>query len=258
MNELQVIQSRVIGCRHGFSTRVGGVSRGILSSLNLGLNRGDDPLLVEENWRRFGAAVGIDTRRTVHGHQVHGNEVRVATWADAHTVQEEAAWSPVDGYVTDEPGLPLVVFTADCTPLLLHDPVAGVVGAAHCGWRSTAADMMASVVEKMILLGAHSEDIRAAIGPGIRQCCFQTSAEVPQALAEMLGGDTDGLWRADEAEGKFRVNLPGAVERRLLQLGLRPEHIEQTGQCTMCDPGLFWSHRAMGNHRGSQANVIAL
>lgn len=259
LNNIQIIRSPLISCRHGFSTRVGGVSLGLYDSLNLGLNRGDDPAHVAENWKRFGQAVGIDTKRFVHGPQVHGSAVRVARASDAHSIFQTASWPGADGYVTNIPDLPLVIFTADCTPLLLEDPAARVVGAVHCGWRSTAADIMANAVEKMVSLGAAPENIRAAIGPGIRQCCFQTSLEVPQALDSLLKGQTDGLYAPDRsAPGKYRVDLPGAVARRLEQLGLLPEHIGQTGQCTMCDPGLFWSHRAMGTARGSQANIIAL
>ncbi|MCD7749461.1 MAG: polyphenol oxidase family protein [Oscillospiraceae bacterium] len=257
--DVQIITSPLLTCPHGFSTRTGGVSTGIFESLNLGSGRGESLENIEKNWVIFGRAVGLDTSRFVCGPQVHGGEVRIARREDAHSVREPAPWKPgVDGYVTDIPGLPLVIFTADCAPLLLHDPVAGVVGAAHCGWRGTAADMMASVVEKMALLGARPENIRAVIGPGIRQCCFQTGPEVPEALGRMLGGDTAGLFRPDAEPGKFRVDLPGAVARRLEQLGLAPEHIGQTGQCTMCHPELFWSHRSMGNARGSQANIIAL
>ena len=228
-------------------------------SLNLGANRGDSLANVEENWRRFGQAVGVDTARTVHGRQSHGVTVRIAHRGDEHAIGESAAWDEADGYVTAERGLPLVVFTADCTPLLMQDPAAGVVAAVHCGWRSTVADIEKNAVEAMASLGSRPEDIRAAIGPGIRQCCFQTGPEVPTAVEELLGGDTAGLIRPDEsAPGKFRVDLPGTVRRRLLQLGLKEENIDELGVCTMCRQDLFWSHRAMGAARGSQANVIAL
>ncbi len=258
MNEVSVIRSPLLTCPHGFSTRTGGVSTGIFESLNLGSGRGESLENIEKNWVIFGRAVGLDTSRFVCGPQVHGGEVRIARREDAHSVWQSATWPGVDGYVTDIPGLPLVIFTADCAPLLLQDPEAGVIGAAHCGWRGTAADIMASVVEKMTLLGARPENIRAVVGPGIRQCCFQTGPEVPEALGRMLGGDTEGLFIPDGEPGKYRVDLPGTVVRRLMQLGLAPEYVGQTGQCTMCHPEQFWSHRSMGNARGSQANSIAL
>ena len=259
MEEVSFVKSALITCRHGFSTRNGGVSEGIFASLNLGASRGDKPENVAENWRRFGEAMGVDTTRFVHGHQSHGATVRIASVADAHPIGERASWPEADGYVTAERDVPLVIFTADCTPLLMQDPVAGVIAAVHCGWRSAVADIEARAVEAMVSLGARPENIRAAIGPGIRQCCFQTGPEVPRAIEALLGGEADGLYVPDEtAPGKFRTDLPGTVARRLRQLGLSEEHIDELGICTMCHPDQYWSHRSMGKERGSQANLIVL
>ena len=254
------VKSNILTCSHGFSTRRGGVSEGIFESLNLGrLTLGDDPVKVRENWRIFGEAVGIDTGRFVHGRQVHGSHVRIASAADAHDITQSAPWEGTDGYVTAIPGVPLAVFTADCAPLLLQDPEAGVIGAIHCGWRPVAADIIKNALAAMASLGARAENVRAAIGPCIHRCCFQTGPEVPQAMEELLGGEGEGLYAPDPtAEGKFRLDLPGVVERRLRQLGVRAENIEIIGQCTMCLPEIYWSHRSMGLARGSQANVIML
>ena len=253
------LKSAILRSPHGFSTRRGGVSEGIFESLNLGRidTLGDDPARVEENWRRFGAAVGIHTDRFVHGRQVHGRTVRIASLEDAHGIRENSMIE-ADGYVTNLPGLPLAVFTADCAPLLMEDTDAGVVAAIHCGWRPTAADIMAEAVRAMVSLGARPENIRAAIGPCIRRCCFQTGPEVPAALGALLGG-ADGLYEDDPAaSGKYRVDLPGAVARRLMQLGVPAAQIDDLGVCTMCEPEMFWSHRALGLRRGSQANIIML
>lgn len=254
------VKSDIITCPHGFSTRLGGVSTGVFESLNLGrLERGDDPEKVRENWAVFGNALGIDTSRFVHGKQVHGNAVCIAKAEDAHPITEAAPWESADGYVTNIPGVPLVVFTADCVPLLMQDPVAGVVAAVHCGWRPVAADIQKNALEAMISLGARPENIRAAIGPAIHRCCFQTGPEVPAAMEALLNGEGEGLCAPDAAaEGKFRLDLPGVVERRLLQLGLSPQNIETIGHCTMCMSETYWSHRAMGLARGSQANIIML
>ena len=215
---------------------------------------------VLENWRRFGAAAGFDGARFVHGHQSHGATVRIARRGDMHGVDQPACWPEADGYVTDEPDVPLVIFTADCTPLLMLDPVAGVIAAVHCGWRSTVADIEKNAVEAMESLGARPENIRAAIGPGIRRCCFQTGPEVPAAIDALLSGDVKGLYGPDAAVPgeKFLVDLPGTVRRRLARLGIPEENIDELGICTMCEPDRFWSHRAMGTRRGSQANVIVL
>lgn len=259
MSDAVVLKSTVITCPHGFSTRLGGVSEGIFESLNLGRidTLGDDPGRVEENWRSFGRAAGIDTARFVHGRQVHGNKVHIAAVTDAHGIRESSALE-ADGYVTNIPGLPLAVFTADCAPLLMQEPAAGVVAAIHCGWRPTAADIVGAAVEKMLSLGARAENIRAAVGPCIRRCCFQTGPEVPEAFRALLG-DAQGLYAPDPAqEGKYRVDLPGTVTRRLTQLGIPKENIEELRECTACLPERYWSHRVLGLRRGSQASIIML
>ena len=253
------LTSNIITCPHGFSTRLGGVSEGIFGSLNLGrLDLGDEPERVAENWRIFGSACGIDTTRFVHGRQIHGNTVMLAGWEHAHGITEPSGWE-ADGYVTDIPGLPLAVFTADCAPLLMLEPEAGVAAAIHCGWRSTAADIEGAAVEKMLSLGADIRKLRAAIGPCIRKCCFQTGPEVASAMEALLGGDMKGLAAEDPSEpGKLLLDLPGVVKRRLLQLGVPAEQIDDLNECTKCHPERYWSHRALGMRRGSQANIIML
>ena len=260
MRNVKVLRSEKLGCPHGFSTRIGGVSKGVFESLNLGRldTLGDDPARVEENWKIFGEAVGIDTARFVHGRQVHGNTVRIAAREDAHGIRDNSRIE-ADGYVTDLPGLPLAVFTADCVPLLMHAPRAGVAAAIHCGWKPVAADIMGQAVEAMASLGAEPSDIRAAVGPCIRRCCFQTGPEVPAAMEAMLASGAEGLYGPDPSEpGRFRLDLPGTVIRRLTELGVLPENIDDIRECTMCAPETYWSHRSMGMRRGSQASIIML
>ena len=132
------------GVAHGFSTRAGGVSQGPFASLNLGINRGDSRENVLENYRRFCAAVGADVESLVFSHQIHKDGIRVVTSADAGKGLERERDYDADALITDIPGLALVIFTADCIPVLLYDPVRRVVGAAHAGWRSTAL----SIAEK--------------------------------------------------------------------------------------------------------------
>ena len=124
-----------IAARHAFSTRLGG------ESLNLSVRRGDTPENVRENWRRLGAAAGLDLTRAVYARQVHSADVRIAHAADAQPPELEPRFT-CDGFVTNEPGVPLAVFMADCLPALLHDPAAGVIGAVHCGWRGSAAEAL--------------------------------------------------------------------------------------------------------------------
>lgn len=248
--------SDLLPVKHAFTTRLGGVSTGALSSLNLGEHRGDDRENVMENYRRLGEALSIDPSSMVFTKQVHGTNVPIVTRADARgpfgPVRYEA-----DGLVTGERSLPLTAFTADCIPVLLCDPDKGVAAAVHCGWRGSVADILGVAVARMRELGAQPRDIRAAIGPGIGFCCFETGAEVPEAMKRWLGGDAEGLYFQKDG-GKFMADLQWANHRRLLQLGLRTENIDVSDECTVCNCDKYWSHRASGGDRGAQAAIIVL
>ena len=260
MRNPPVLTSPLLPCPHGFSTRLGGRSRGAFAALNLARPDacGDDPEAVRANWLLFGAAVGIDTGRLVCGRQVHGARIHAAAPADARRITEPAEIE-ADGYVTNHPGLALAVYVADCAPLLLCEPEAGVVAAVHCGWRCVAADIVGNALSVMASLGAVPGRVRAAVGPCIRRCCFQTGPEVPEALDRMLDTGADGLFAPDPAApGKFLTDLPGAVLRRLTELGVPREQIDDLNECTMCQPDRFWSHRRLGLARGAQAALIAL
>ena len=260
MREPLVLKSKLITCPHAFSTRVGGVSTGLYESLNLSCNQpGDEPELVRENWRLFGQAAGIDTSRFVHAKQVHENYVHIARPEDACGILDHGGLQ-ADGHITDIPGLPLAVFTADCTPLLLHEPVRGIAAAIHCGWRSTMADIEGEAMKKLTAMGGEAKNVRAAIGPCIRSCCFQVGPEVAQAAQALLGEEaSQAFYRPDpSADGKLLLDLAGVVRCRLLQLGVPAEQIEIIGECTMCHPERYWSHRRTGLARGSQASIIML
>ena len=255
-NGLVYMTSSVIGARHAFTTRFGGVSGGIFASLNLGSNRGDDPAAVRENYRRVCALMGADIDGAAVTRQVHGNVVRIVTEADRHlclsTVPYEA-----DGIVTACRELPLLCFTADCVPVLLCDSEHGVIGAVHCGWRSSVGDILKNAVEAMESLGARRETLCAALGPAIGRCCFETDDDVPAAVSDYLGGETGGLF-VRRADGKTLVDLRGANRRRLIQLGLREENIDVSEECTFCSHDKYWSHRYTKGQRGSQAAAIVL
>ena len=254
--DLIYMASTVIGARHAFLTRFGGVSEGPFYSLNLGSNRGDDPAAVRENYRRAAALMGAGIDDCAVTKQVHGNVVRVVTKADRHACMTPVPYE-ADGIVTAEKGLPLFCFTADCVPALLLDREAGVAGAIHCGWRSSASDILKNAVERMEALGARRERICAAMGPAIGRCCFETDEDVPLALTAYLRGDTEGLFEK-RADGKTLVDLRLANKRRLLQLGLGEEHIDLSAECTFCSHDKYWSHRYTKGIRGGQAACIVL
>ena len=249
-----------LGTVHGFSTRLGGVSAPPFDTLNLGLSQGDDPACVRENFRRFCAAVGADVDRMVVTHQVHQDDVRIATSADAGKGLDRERDYDVDGLITNERGLPLVIHSADCIPVLLYDPVKQVIGACHAGWRGTALGIAARTARRMAeVYGTDPADLHCAIGPGISRCCFETGPEVPEAVHALLGSDAEGLCPPEEGvEGKFLVDLKETNRRRLLQLGLAPEHIDVSPDCTMCMQDVYWSHRATKGRRGTMASVIML
>lgn len=247
------------GAAHGFSTRLGGVSSAPWDSLNLGANRGDDPANVRENFRRFCAAAGTDCAALVKNHQIHSALVRPVTRADVCCDSAAPGAVDADGLVTDEPGLCLTVFSADCIPVLLYDPIRRCVGAAHAGWRGTAAGIAARTVQAMAAhYGSDPADLLAAIGPGISLCCFETHADVPDGLRSGLGADAEPFIHPLPGGEKYRVDLKGANARWLEWAGLRPEHIALCSACTACGLDQFWSHRVQGNTRGSMAAMIQL
>ena len=247
------------GVRHAFSTRLGGVSTGHLSSLNLGENRGDNPDHVKENYRRLGTAIGIDTTEMVYTKQVHGNIVRVASRIDCRHPYDPIPYE-ADGLVTNEKNLPLIAFTADCIPMLLSDPIDGVIAAVHCGWRSTVSDIVGNAIDAMCRLDAELKNIRAAIGPGIGFCCFETGPEIPEAIVSFLGKNSAAsfFYPKTNVAGKFMVDLKGVNRTRLLQKGIPAENITVSDECTVCSSQKYWSHRATHGNRGVQACIIAL
>ncbi len=246
------------GVAHGFSTRCGGVSEGQFASLNLWHNHGDQPERVLENYRRFCAAVGAELQRMVFTKQVHRDDIRRVTLEDAGKGLFRPRNWEVDGLVTNEVGLPLVVFSADCIPVLLYDPVARCIGACHAGWRGTALGIAGKLVRTLCAeYGARPEHIRAAIGPGISACCFETHADVPEAMLAALGTQAEPAIKSLE-NGKFLVDCKEINRTWLLNEGLDPEQIEVSDQCTCCQPRKFWTHRRMGTERGIMAAVIQL
>ena len=245
----------LIDTPHCFSTRFGGVSEGALASLNLGVHRGDKPANVLENYRRLGEAVGFDPKRTVFTKQIHSDIIERVGVSDCGRGLIVPVENGCDGLVTNEPEVVLTVFSADCTPILLYDPVAKAVGAVHAGWRGTAAAIAAKAVERMAAeFGSKPENIRAAIGPCISQCCFETDRDVPEAMLNAFGDAAKEAIR--ETSSKYYVNLKALNALALTRAGVR--QIDIATECTACEPNRFWSHRRVGNARGSLAAMILL
>ncbi|SHI13079.1 conserved hypothetical protein [Sporobacter termitidis DSM 10068] len=253
---LVYMTSSLLGTAHAFTTRLGGVSRGIYAALNLGQNLGDEPRDVLKNYGILADALGFDPARLVFSRQVHKPDVRLVTGADC-----QAPYTPVpyeaDGLVTAEKDVPLIIFTADCVPILLFDPVGCAIGAAHAGWRGTTQDIAGNAVLAMVRhFGSRPENIRAAIGPCISLCCYETGDDVAEAARRLLGGAA-APYLVPKGE-KFMVDLKGINAFLLERAGLRRENIDVSPECTSCLSSKYWSHRATHGARGSQASVIML
>ncbi len=292
-NEAQLrLESRVLSCgealplltfpalsetgivTHGFTTRLGGVSEGIFSTLNLGFARGDDPEAVRENFRRAAEALEFDLDRIVCTHQTHTTNVRVVTEADAGKgVTTAREYRDVDGLVTNVPGLVLAAFFADCVPLFFVDPTHRAIGLSHSGWKGTAARMGARTLTVMAdAYETRPEDVICAIGPSICRDCYEVSGDVAEKFAEEFVGYESEILRAKGEqerlsadairqagqEQKYLLDLWRANEIVLTDAGVRPEHLSVTDICTCCNPDLLFSHRASHGKRGNFGAFLSI
>jgi hypothetical protein len=229
-------QSRL---RHGFFTRQGGVSTGLYGSLNTGYGSDDDRDAVTENRRRIAATLGLDALNTVY--QVHGREVARVTepWAPGDAPQ-------CDAMVTDRPGIALGILTADCGPVLFADADAGIVGAAHAGWKGAISGVLQATVSAMEEMGARRDAIAAVVGPTIAQPSYEVGPEFP---APFLAADPDNarFFIPSVREGHFMFDLPGYIESVLR--GLELGAVEVFAADTCADAERFFSYRR-ATHRG--------
>jgi YfiH family protein len=240
------------GVTHGVFTRQGGLSAAPWASLNLGGNVGDDPRAVRHNHERMYAALGVDGGRACTVWQVHSADALIVN----APVQGRRWLAQADAMVTDRPDTPLAMRFADCTPILLHDPVRGVIGIAHAGWRGTVQGVAANTVRLMAqAYGSRPADIRAGIGPSIGPERYQVGEEVVAAVAAYFG-TTDGLVRRDPADGSAYLDLWAANRRDLERAGV--EQIDIAGLCTATHTDEFFSHRAERGKTGRFGAVIAL
>jgi len=234
--------------RHCFTTRHGGVSTGETASLNLGFHRKDTRENVLKNYEIVCKAVGMQAEKLVLSNQIHENHVRVITKDDCGKgITRESDIIGVDALVCAQPGVPFVVFCADCVPVFFLDPVKRVAALAHSGWRSTVKNISAATLAVMQeQFGCDTGDILCAIGPSIGQCCFEVDAPVAQQFDA----------RFAEARGaKYHVDLWGVITKQLMDAGVSGEHITRADICTCCNGDEFFSNRA---HKGKIGLMGAL
>ncbi|CVI71863.1 Laccase domain protein [Clostridiales bacterium CHKCI001] len=245
---------------HGFSTKIGGVSKGAYAEMNLGVSRGDDPEAVLENYKRITNVLHMPWERVVLSHQTHTTNIRVVKEEDAGTgLVKQRNYENVDGLITNVPNLPLVTFYADCVPLYFVDPVHQAIGLSHSGWRGTVNRMGQCTIEAMKTeYDSRPEDILACIGPSICQECYEVGEEVAKEFEKAFLPEQRNQVLKEKPDGKYLLDLWKANEIILLEAGIKKEHLAITDICTKCNPNLLYSHRVMGNRRGNLAAFLCL
>ena len=244
---------------HAFTTRMGGVSTGDCTSMNLSFTRGDDEAAVRENYRRIAAALGTDAKQFVCSDQTHTTNVRRVTKADAGKgVVIPKDYTDVDGLITNEPGIVLSTFYADCVPLYFVDPVHRAIGLSHSGWRGTVNKMGQVTIEAMKReFGSKPEELYCAIGPSICQDCYEISRDVAEEFMKAFPEHVNDIL-LQKSEEKFQLDLWKANEIVMLESGILPEHLAVTNICTCCNPTELFSHRASNGKRGNLAAFLMI
>lgn len=245
---------------HGFSTRLGGVSRGIYSSMNLSFTRGDEDSCVRENYNRIAEAIGFRVENIVTSDQTHTSNVRKVTEEDrGKGITALRDYTDVDGMITDIPGLVLATFYADCVPLYFADPVHRAIGLSHSGWRGTVQKIGAVTVRRMTEeYGTDPKDIKAAVGPSICQNCYEVSSDVIEEFKNAFDRKCREKLFYEKENGKYQLNLWEANRIILTEAGVLQENISMPNICTCCNPEFLFSHRASHGKRGNLGAFLGI
>jgi len=245
---------------HCFSTRLGGVSKGIYESMNLGFNRGDLDENVRKNFEILCSSVGINYKDLVFSDQVHRDVIKVVTSKDkGKGIFRESDIEGVDGLITNESKVPLVTFYADCVPIYFLDPVKKVIGLTHSGWRGTVQKIASKTVEKMVSeFSSNVDDILCCIGPSIGPCCFEVESEVVDEFKKVFNTEEQDKVIKKKTKNKYLIDLWTANKLILLDVGINNENITITDICTNCNKDQMFSHRGTGGERGSLAAIMEL
>lgn len=241
------------GFRHGFSTRLGGVSPLPAQALNLGYFAGDSPANVTENRRRFLAVLGeakdrLHTLRQVHGDTVH----HLDTVSETETEPREG-----DAWIGQTAQRWAAVYTADCQAVLLGCPRTGAFAAVHAGWRGTLAGIVAkTVVQLQQTYGVRPEDLHVALGPAASPAHYEVGEDVVEAFRQAFPSEAAAWFQQPSPAGKLHLDIPEANRWQLIEAGVRPDRIYASGWCTMARTDLFFSYRRE-RHRGPVGRLIA-
>ena len=247
--------------RHLFSTRLGGVSSGVFSTMNLSYTRGDEKTAVDENYRRIAGLLGCEPADIVCSDQTHTTNIRAVDDKDrGKGIIYPKDYADIDGLITNVPGIVLATFYADCVPLFFIDTKKKAVGLSHSGWRGTVGRMGQCTIEAMQkAYGTRPEDVTAAIGPSICQDCYEVSGDVAEAFYREFDRPGQGEEiLLPKGNGKYQLNLWRANQIVLEEAGIRPEKIQVTDICTCCNPDYLFSHRASHGKRGNLGAFLGL
>lgn len=252
--------SEISFIRHGFSTRLGGVSKGCFETMNLGYLRGDNPEDVDENYNRISRSIGLNRNDLVISDQVHNTEIRLVTAEDkGKGIVRDRDYQGIDGLITNTVGVPLVTFYADCVPLYFVDVKNHAIGLSHSGWRGTVKRMGKVTLQAMNQnFGTRPEDVLAVVGPSICQDCYEVSEDVAEAFSEEFTETQLQDILQDKGNGKFQLNLWEANRNILLDNGMKRENIHLSQVCTCCNSDILFSHRASQGKRGTLAAFLMI
>ena len=247
---------------HGFSTRLGGVSTGMFSSLNLGSGSSvyhDSSDNIKENFIRITESIGVEPDSLVISDQVHKTVVRLVNNNDrgkGFTVPRD--YKEIDGLITNTPNVTLVTKYADCVPLFFVDPVKKAIGLSHSGWKGTVGRIGQITIDEMVCaFNSNPKDIIAVIGPSICADCYEVGEEVAVKFMYVFSDNISAILLKND-KGRYQLNLWEANRRVLLDAGLSDEHIHISKVCTSCNHELLFSHRKTGGKRGSLAAFLAI
>lgn len=246
--------------KHGFSTRLGGVSKGHLASMNLSFSRGDNPDSVIENYKRICKKLKVSPENLVFSDQVHDTNIHVVTKKDCQGSDlQQKKLIGIDGLITNEPYIVLCTFYADCVPLYFVDTKKHVIGLSHSGWRGTVGNIGGKTVEAMKQnYNSKPEDIISVIGPSICQNCYEVSEDVAESFCAVFEKKDWGRILQKKENQKYLLDLWNANNILLQKAGLLKQNIYVSNICTCCNADWLYSHRASAGKRGNLAAFLSL
>jgi uncharacterized protein, YfiH family len=248
------------GIKHGFSTRMGGVSEGIYASMNLSFTRGDSDEAVMENFKRISDAIGFSVDSIVCSDQTHTNNVlKVGKEDCGNGILRKKPYADIDGMITNEAGVTLATFYADCVPLYIVDPLHKAIGLSHSGWKGTVLKIGKVTIEAMAKeYGTNPADVIVAIGPSICQDCYEVSEDVIVEFRKSFTDEQCDDMIIDKGNGKYQLDLWKSCVYNFLEAGVPRDNITVGGLCTCCNADKMFSHRASHGKRGNLGAFLVI